>query len=53
MKIETIKVDPYGSESFGFAIISGFEKDNATEQQVACVFSKGAETVEISSLFDK
>ena len=28
MNVESIKVDPFGSQSFGFAIISGFQKGN-------------------------
>lgn len=53
MKIEEIKVDPYGSESYGFAIINGFEQGNKDKQQVVCVFDKKAKTVEISGFFDK
>lgn len=53
MKIEDIKVDPFGSETFGFAIISGFEKGSKTEQQIVCVYDKKAKTVEISGFFDK
>ncbi|OYR16259.1 hypothetical protein [Brucella thiophenivorans] len=53
MTIEDIKVDPYGSETFGFAIIKGFEKDNKDEQQVVCVFDKKSKMVEISGFFDK
>ncbi|WP_273728807.1 hypothetical protein [Brucella gallinifaecis] len=53
MKIEEIKVDPYGSESYGYAIINGFEEGNKDPQQVVCVFDKKAKTVELSGFFDK
>ncbi|MEN5279370.1 hypothetical protein ABE527_20880 [Brucella sp. TWI432] len=53
MKIETIKVDPYGSESYGYAIINGFEQGNKDPQQVVCVFDKKTKAVEVSGFFDK
>lgn len=53
MKIEGIHVDPYGSESYGFAIINGVEKGNKDQQQVICVFDKKSKSVEISGFFDK
>lgn len=53
MKIEDIKVDPYGSESYGFAVINGFEKDNKALQNVVCVFDKKTKEVEVSGFFDK
>lgn len=53
MKIEDIQVDPYGSESYGFAVINGFEQGNKDPQQIVCVFDKKTKTVEISGFFDK
>ena len=53
MKIDEIKIDPYGSETHGYAIIYGFEQGNKHPQQVVCVYDKKAKTVEISGFFDK
>lgn len=53
MKIDEAKIDPYGSESYGIAIINGFEKENKDPQQVVCVYDEKAKTVELSGFFDK
>ena len=53
MKVKATKVDPFGSETYGYAIINGFEKGNKTEQQVICVYDKKSKKVEISGFFKK
>jgi len=53
MKVKAFKVDPFGSETYGYAIINGFEKGNKTEQRVVCVYDKKSKKVEISGFFKK
>ncbi|WP_342352414.1 hypothetical protein [Agrobacterium rosae] len=43
-----IVVDPFGSQSYGLAIITGKAKGAATEISHVCVFDKTTKTVEIS-----
>lgn len=53
LEVKSIQVDPYGSESYGFAIIVGVETGTSTERLFACAYNKTSETAEISAAFDK
>ena len=52
MQVKNIQLDPYGSESYGFAVLSGVENGSSTERLVACAYGKRSKVAEISSLFD-
>ncbi len=43
----TARVDPYGSESYGLALVSGKAKGADAEIAVICVYDKQAKTVEV------
>lgn len=51
--VSSIQVDPFGSESYGFALMVGFEAGTTTERVVACAYDKTAQTAEISGFFDR
>ena len=48
-----VQVDPYGSESFGFALLTGIEPGTNVERVVVCVYNKGTQTVELSGYLEK
>jgi len=50
--VGSIKVDPYGSESFGFAVMVGIEPGTSNERMVACAYDKQSRAAEISGYFD-
>lgn len=43
----TARVDPFGSESYGLALVSGKAKGADAEIAAICVYDKQAKTVEI------
>ncbi|ANH08523.1 hypothetical protein [Shinella sp. HZN7] len=51
--VRNIQVDPYGSESYGFAIMIGIEPGTANERLVACAYDKQSKSAEVSGYFDK
>ena len=51
--VSYIQVDPYGSESYGFALMIGFEAGTTTERVVACAYDKKSQNAEISDFFDR
>lgn len=51
--VKRVQVDPYGSESYGFAVLFGTEVGTSTERLVACAYDKTSEVAEISSPFDR
>lgn len=51
--VTSIQVDPYGSESYGFAVIFGVEKSSSKESIIACAYDKRSEVAEISSIFER
>lgn len=51
--VSSIQVDPFGSESYGFALMVGFEAGTTTERVVACAYDKTSQNVEISGFFDR
>lgn len=53
MKVKSIQVDPYGSESYGFALLSGVENGATTERLMTCVYGKRSQVAEISSFFNR
>lgn len=53
LEVKSIQVDPYGSESYGFAVLVGIETGTSTERLVACAYDKASEVAEISGLFDR
>jgi hypothetical protein len=53
MGVTSIQVDPYGSESYGFAVIFGVETGSSKQRILACAYDKQSQTAEISSLFDR
>lgn len=53
INVKSIQVDPYGSESYGFAVVFGTEVGSATERLIACAYDKISGVAEISSPFDR
>lgn len=51
--VGSIKVDPYGSESYGFAVMIGIEPGTSNERLVACAYDKRAQAAEISGYFER
>lgn len=52
LEVTDVKVDPFGSESYGFAILVGTEIDNPGQRILVCAFDKKTETAEISGPFE-
>lgn len=48
-----VQVDPYGSESYGFAVMVGIEPGTSNERIVACAYGKRSKAAEISGYFDR
>lgn len=53
LMVGSIQVDPYGSESYGFAVMIGIEPGTPTERIVVCAYDKRSQAAEISSYFDR
>lgn len=53
VKVERIQVDPYGSESYGFAVVFGTEVGSAAKRLIACAYDKTSDEAEISNPFDR
>ena len=53
LQVTNIQVDPYGSESYGFALLSGVENGTSNERLVACAYGKRSQIAEISGLFNR
>ncbi|WP_151717842.1 hypothetical protein [Gemmobacter serpentinus] len=51
--VNTIHVDPFGSESYGFAVLIGFEAGTTTERVAVCAYDKASQRAEISGLFER
>lgn len=52
LQVKNIQVDPYGSETYGFALLSGVENGSSNERLVACAYDKRSQIAEISGPFD-
>lgn len=51
--VGSIQVDPYGSESYGFAVMVGIEPGTSNERLVACAYDKQSQAAEVSGYFDR
>ncbi len=51
--VGSIQVDPYGSESYGFAVMIGIEPGTPNERIVACAYDKRSQAAEVSGYFDR
>lgn len=47
-----IVVDPFGSENYGLAVVTGKAHDTTTTKSIICVFDKKSENVEIGGELD-
>lgn len=50
--IDTLKIDPYGTESFGVAIATGKSKETKENVSAVCIFDKVSEKVQVTSEFE-
>lgn len=50
--VGTIRVDPYGSESYGFAVMVGIEPGTSNQRLIACAYDKQSQVAEISGYLD-
>ena len=48
---EVVQVDPYGSETYGFAVLVGPEVGASGLKLVACAYDKASQKAEVSSAF--
>lgn len=51
LAVNTIQIDPYGSESYGFAVMVGFEAGTTNERVMVCAYDKATQKAEVSGLF--
>lgn len=49
--VNTINVDPYGSESYAFAVMVGPEQGAPADRVVVCAYDKFKQSAEVSGLF--
>ena len=49
---QVVQVDPYGSESYGFAVLVGPEASGSKLRLVACAYDKRRRRAEVSAAFD-
>ncbi len=49
--VEVVQVDPFGSESYGFAVLVGPEVGSSALRLVACVYNKASQKAEVSAAF--
>lgn len=52
MQVMRVEVDPEGSESYGFAVLFGFQSGDPRQRLLVCAYNKREQTAEISTLFD-
>lgn len=52
MQVMRVEVDMYGSESYGFAVLFGFQPGEAKQRLLVCAYSKREQTAEISATFE-
>ena len=53
MTVSHIQVDPYGSEKYGIAILTGKEKGSDEISHAVCIFEKQTEHAEIGTMMPK
>lgn len=51
ISVNDIFVDPYGSESYGYAVIVGIGVGTSTGYMVVCTYDKLTQNAEVSGLF--
>ncbi|VDC22928.1 hypothetical protein [Pseudogemmobacter humi] len=51
-EITGIQVDPYGSETYGFAVVLGIETGTTSQRIVACAYDKASQVAEVSGTFE-
>lgn len=49
---QVVQVDPFGSESYGFAVLVGPEASTDKLRLVACAYDKQTQQAEVSGAFD-
>lgn len=49
--VGSMQVDPFGSESYGFALMIGIEPGTSNERVIACAYDKQSQKAEISGYF--
>lgn len=49
---QVVQVDPYGSESYGFAVLVGPEASTSKLRLVVCAYDKRTQVAEVSAAFD-
>lgn len=52
MNVMRVEVDPYGSESYGFAVLFGFQSGDPKQRILVCAYSKRDQTAEVSAPFE-
>jgi len=52
LNVMSVQVDPFGSESYGFAVLFGFEQGNPKQRLLVCAYDKREQKAEVSTLFD-
>lgn len=52
IQVNRIHVDPYGSESYGFALMIGPQQGSPAEGVVVCAFNKQTREAEISGFIE-
>lgn len=50
--VQIVQVDPYGSESYGFATLVGSDSTSSTLRLVVCAYDKRTQIAEVSGTFD-
>jgi hypothetical protein len=52
LDVKDIFVDPFGSESYGYAVMIGTGVGSTTGYMMVCTYDKLSQTSEVSGLFD-
>lgn len=52
MNVTRVEVDPHGSESYGFAVLYGFQTGEPKQKMLVCAYSKRDQTAEVSAPFE-
>lgn len=49
---QVVQIDPYGSESYGFAVLVGPDAHTSKLRLVVCAYDKRSQRAEVSGTFD-
>lgn len=52
-KIERLRIDPFGSESYGIAVVDGTDTTGNEKQTLVCIYDKRRQTIEMSGPLDQ